>query len=441
MPPTHSEALANTAAVVGVQWGDEGKGKVVDLLSEQADIVARFHGGHNAGHTLVVDGQQVILHLVPSGALHPDTVCVIGNGTVVDPAVLLEEVATLRGRGHLQGDTSLRVSELAHVVMPYHREIDLARERRRGEDRIGTTGRGIGPCYEDKMARVGIRLVDLLEPATFREQLARNCEDKNLYLRTLLGANGVVFDEVLEAYRRYADALRPFVGDTSHFLDSAIRAGQRVLFEGAQGTMLDIDHGTYPYVTSSTTVAGGIAAGTGIGAQRIGAIVGICKAYTTRVGSGPFPTELDDDTGEKLRRDGGEYGATTGRARRCGWFDAVIVRETVRLNGLTSLAVTKLDVLRGMPRLKLCVEYQLDGARVSVPPASAAAWCRLRPVYDDMEGWSEDLSGARQMDDLPKAAQRYVTRLAELAGVPLALVSVGAGREQTIVLNAPPYWG
>jgi adenylosuccinate synthase len=437
MSLTHSKALARTTAVVGVQWGDEGKGKVVDLLTEQADIVARFHGGHNAGHTLVVDGHQVILHLVPSGALHPGTVCVIGNGAVVDPAVLLEEIATLRGQGHLQGDGRLRVSELAHVVMPYHREIDLARERRRGEGRIGTTGRGIGPCYEDKMARVGIRLVDLLEPATFREQLARNCEDKNLYLRAIHDADGVVFDDVLEAYGGYAEALRPFVGDTSHFLDSAIRAGQRVLFEGAQGTMLDIDHGTYPYVTSSTTVAGGIAAGTGIPAQRIGAIVGICKAYTTRVGSGPFPTELDDDTGEKLRRDGAEYGATTGRARRCGWFDAVIVRETARLNGLTSLAVTKLDVLRDMPRLRLCVEYHLDGAAISVPPAAAAAWKRLLPVYEEMEGWSEDLSGARQMDDLPKAAQRYVARLAELAGVPVSLVSVGAGREQTIVLQDP----
>jgi adenylosuccinate synthase len=436
-PPPQADGGLRTVTVVGVQWGDEGKGKVVDLLSEQADIIVRFHGGHNAGHTLVVGGERMIVHVVPAGVLHRGKVCVIGNGVVVDPGVLLQEIAALRARGHLQRDEDLRVSEQAHVVMPYHRAIDLARERRRGSDRIGTTGRGIGPAYEDKMARVGIRLVDLLEPATFRECLARNLDDKNLYLRAVLGEDGFAFQEVLDEYTRYAEALRPFVGDTAHFLEDAIAGGKRVLFEGAQGAMLDIDHGTYPFVTSSTTLAGGVAAGAGIATRAPGGVVGICKAYTTRVGSGPFPTELNDATGDKLRQDGGEYGATTGRPRRCGWFDAVVVREAVRLNGLTSLAVTKLDVLRGLPRLRLCVEYRLDGAPVLVPPASAAAWNRLMPVYAEMDGWTEDLSGVRDVDGLPPAARRYVARLEELAGVPLSLVSVGAGREETIVVRDP----
>jgi adenylosuccinate synthase len=433
---TYGQA-ARTLAVIGVQWGDEGKGKVVDLLSERADVIVRFQGGHNAGHTLVVDGERVILHLVPAGSLHAGKVCVIGGGVVVDPAVLLEEVVTLRGRGHLQGDDSLRVSEQAHVIMPYHRAIDLARERHRGAGKIGTTGRGIGPAYEDKVTRIGIRMADLLDDGSLRTKLERNLEEKNRYLRTMLGEKELALQEILEQYTQYAVALRPFVQETSRFIDGAIRQGRHVLFEGAQGTMLDVDHGTYPYVTSSTTIAGGIAAGAGIAAQQIQGVIGISKAYTTRVGSGPFPTELHDELGERLRREGDEYGATTGRARRCGWFDAVVAREAARINGLTGLAITKLDVLRGLSPLRICTGYTVDGTRFDHPPATIAAWERATPVYEEMEGWDDDASAARSLDALPPAALRYVSRLAELTDVPLSLVSVGAGREETIVVRDP----
>jgi adenylosuccinate synthase len=429
--------LANTVAVIGAQWGDEGKGKIVDLLSEHADVVVRFQGGNNAGHTLVVGGERLILHLIPAGALHPGKVCVIGNGVVVDPGVLLEELTELRARGYLQGDHRLKVSEQVHLVTPYHRAIDLARERRRGAAKIGTTGRGIGPAYEDKMARTGIRVADLMDEEMFRDRLAQNVEEKNLYLGAMFGEKPLAFEGILEQYSGYREALRPFVADTSRFIDEAITSGRRILFEGAQGTMLDIDHGTYPYVTSSTTVAGGVAAGAGIAVQQIRAVVGIAKAYTTRVGEGPFPTELQDETGERLRRDGGEYGATTGRPRRCGWFDAVVTRKAARINGLTGLAVTKLDVLRGLPRLQLCVGYAIDGHVIDYPPGSVRLWDRVQPVYEEMEGWTEDLSAIRQLEDLPRAARRYVARIGELSGAPVNLVSVGAGREQTIVITDP----
>ena len=431
------KAAAKTLAVIGAQWGDEGKGKIVDLLSEEADIIARFQGGNNAGHTVVVGGEQVILHLVPSGALHPGKTCVIGNGVVVDPGVLLEEIAALRDRGYLQGEHALKLSERAHVIMPYHRALDLARENRRGTGKIGTTGRGIGPAYEDKMARVGIRVVDLLDEPVFRERLAQNLEDKNFYLRAIPGEKTFELQEVFEQYRAYGEALRPYVADTAHLIEEAIGKGQRVLFEGAQGTMLDIDHGTYPYVTSSTTMAAGVAAGSGIAPQRISAVVGISKAYTTRVGGGPFPTELNEEIGEKLRRDGAEYGATTGRPRRCGWFDAVVVREAARLDGLTGLAITKLDVLRGVPRIRLCVGYRLDGVPLDHPPATVGAWDRVEPVYEEMDGWTEDITEIRRLEDLPPAARSYVARLSELCGVPLSFVSVGASRDATIVVSDP----
>ena len=431
------KAGVNTVAIIGAQWGDEGKGKIVDLLSERADIVVRFQGGNNAGHTVVVRGEKVILHLVPSGALHPGRTCVIGNGVVIDPGVLLDEIAALRARGYLQGEDPLKVSERAHVIMPYHRAIDLARERRRGAGKIGTTGRGIGPAYEDKMARVGIRVADLLDEAVFRERLAQNLDEKSLYLGATTGEKTFEIEEVFEQYTAYGERLRPYVTDTSHFIDDAIGKGRRVLFEGAQGTMLDIDHGTYPYVTSSTTVAGGLAAGAGIAPQRVREVIGVSKAYTTRVGGGPFPTELHDEIGEKLRRDGAEYGATTGRPRRCGWFDAVVVREAGRLSGLTGLAVTKLDVLRGLPRLRVCVGYKVDGVALDHLPATVAVWDRVEPVYEDMDGWTEDLSAARRLEDLPLAARRYVVRLSEVGGVPLAFVSVGASRDDTIVVRDP----
>ncbi len=430
-PPGHA------IAVIGAQWGDEGKGKVVDLLAERADVVVRFQGGNNAGHTLVVGGQRMVLHLVPAGALHAGKICVIGNGVVIDPAVLLDEITTLRRRGHLQGDDVIKVSAQAHLIMPYHRLLDRARERRRGHDRIGTTGRGIGPAYEDKMARVGIRIADLMDEAAFREALARNLDEKNAYLAAVLGEPPLEPGTILEEYGRFREALRPYVTNTSRFVDEMLAAGRRVLFEGAQGTMLDIDHGTYPYVTSSTTMAGGVAAGVGVAARRLGAVIGITKAYTTRVGEGPFPTELADHVGEKLRSDGEEYGATTGRPRRCGWFDAAVVREAVRLNGCTSLAITKLDVLSGLSQLRLCTGYAVDGVALDDHPMTVRAWGRVQPLYEEMDGWSEGLSSARRVADLPRAARAYVDRLETLSKAPLSIISVGAGREQTIVVRDP----
>ena len=357
--------------VVGAQWGDEGKGKVVDILAEHADIVVRFQGGNNAGHTLVVGDEKTVLHLVPSGVLHAGKVCVIGNGVVVDPVALLEEVDALRRRGYLADEHLLKISDRAHLIMPYHRAIDQARERLRGEGRIGTTGRGIGPTYEDKMARIGIRFADLLDEHSFADALRRTIAEKNVYLRTILKERALDYDRIFDEYQALRARLAPHVIDAGAYLDRALAAGQRVLFEGAQGTLLDVDHGTYPYVTSSNTVAGAACTGAGIAPQRITRVVGITKAYTTRVGSGPFPTELHDELGRKLREDGEEYGATTGRPRRCGWFDAVVARHAARLNGLNGVAITKLDVLRGLKTLRICVAYEYEGRRIDDFPASA----------------------------------------------------------------------
>ena len=338
--------MANVA-IIGAQWGDEGKGKIVDLFTDDADIVVRFQGGNNAGHTLVVDGKKTVLHLIPSGALHPNKLCVIGNGVVVDPEVLLEEITALKGQGHFMDDAQLRISEEAHLIMPYHKAIDQARERLRGEGMIGTTGRGIGPAYEDKVARVGIRVIDLLEEETFQEKLQRNIEEKNIYLKAILKEKTLDFNKLHDSYSVYREKLRPYVTDTGLLLDREMRAGKQVLFEGAQGTLLDVDHGTYPFVTSSNTVAGGVCSGTGVGPRHIHQVIGISKAYTTRVGSGPFPTEIHGPEGERLKREGFEFGATTGRPRRCGWFDAVGVRHAVQMSGITGIALTKLDVLTG----------------------------------------------------------------------------------------------
>jgi len=420
---------------VGVQWGDEGKGKVVDILAEHADIVVRYQGGNNAGHTLVVGDEKTVLHQVPSGVLHDGKICVIGNGVVVDPAALLEEIDALRGRGYLEDESLLKISDRAHLIMPYHRAIDQARERLRGEGRIGTTGRGIGPTYEDKMARIGLRFADLLEEATFAEALRRVLEEKNAYLRTMLGEQALDYVRISDQYARLRERLAPHVIDAGVFLDRSLAAGRRVLFEGAQGTMLDVDHGTYPYVTSSNTTAAAACTGGGIAPNRISCVVGITKAYTTRVGSGPFPTELLDAVGEKLQRDGEEFGATTGRPRRCGWFDAVVARHAVRLNGLTGLAVTKLDVLTGMKTVRVCVAYELDGKRVEEVPASIAAFNAVRPVYEDFPGWEEPLSRARSLDDLPQTVRRYLTAIEELTGTPIFMVSVGARRQDTIILQ------
>jgi len=428
--------MANIA-IIGAQWGDEGKGKVVDLFTQNADIIVRYQGGNNAGHTLVVNGKKTVLHLVPSGALHPNKLCVIGNGVVVDPEILIEEIQALKAEGHLANDTQLRISEQAHVIMPYHKAIDLARERLRGKGKIGTTGRGIGPAYEDKVARVGIRFVDLLEEDTFREKLERNIQEKNFYLKAILKEKALHFEAIHESYGRFREALKGFVTNTGLLLDQEIRAGKRVLFEGAQGTLLDVDHGTYPYVTSSSTITGGACSGSGVGPQNIHQVIGISKAYTTRVGSGPFPTELDGPDGEALRREGAEFGATTGRSRRCGWFDAVGVRHAVRMNGMTGIALTKLDVLTGFKKIPICTAYRYDGTLVHEFPASSKVMQHAEPVYEDLDGWNEPLDHVREFSDLPAAAQRYVQRIEKIIGTEIILVSVGPGREQTILLKNP----
>jgi adenylosuccinate synthase len=423
-----------TVVVVGVQWGDEGKGKIVDLLARDADIVVRFQGGNNAGHTLVVDGERTVLHLIPSGVLNAGKICVIANGVVVDPEVLVAELVALRRRGYLLEDAHLKISDAAHLIMPYHKAIDLARERLRGKGKVGTTGRGIGPTYEDKIARTGIRVVDLLDEEVFREKLTRSLEEKNVYLRAILGEETLDFASMHEAYRRHADALRPYVTDTALYLHQAIDAGRAILFEGAQGTMLDVDHGTYPYVTSSNTVAGAVCAGAGVGPGNFEAVVGICKAYTTRVGNGPFPTELEGALGERLRESGEEFGATTGRPRRCGWFDAVLVRQAARLNGLTGIALTKLDVLTGLDPIRVCTGYRDGAERFTRVPASTRLLERVEPEYEELPGWTETLGRARKLGDLPANARRYVERLQELTETPFTMISVGAGREDTIIL-------
>jgi adenylosuccinate synthase len=428
--------MANVA-IIGAQWGDEGKGKIVDLFTGDADIVVRFQGGNNAGHTLVVDGRKTVLHLVPSGALHPNKLCIIGNGVVVDPEVLLDEIAALKKQGHLEDDSQLRISEEAHVIMPYHKAIDQARERLRGEGMIGTTGRGIGPAYEDKVARVGIRCIDLLEEETFQEKLRRNIEEKNIYLEAILKEKTIDFNELLRTYGRYRDKLKAYVTNTGLLLEREMQAGKRVLFEGAQGSLLDVDHGTYPFVTSSSTVAGGACSGTGIGPRHIHQVIGISKAYTTRVGSGPFPTELHGPEGETLKREGAEFGATTGRPRRCGWFDAIGVRHAVRMNGITGLALTKLDVLTGFKKIPICTAYRYGATILHEFSASSKVMRDIRPIYEEMEGWDEPLGQVRRFSELPTNAQRYVRRIEQVIGTEIILVSVGPGREQTILLKNP----
>jgi len=429
--------MANVV-VVGTQWGDEGKGKIVDRYAEDAEVIARFQGGNNAGHTLVVKGEQTILHLIPSGILHNHKICIIGNGVVVDPLVLIQEIESLKNRGLFPSDTQLFVSEKAHVIMPYHRQLDLAREAHRSATKIGTTGRGIGPAYEDKISRVGIRICDLLDESLFRERLAPNIEEKNFYLTRLFGDAPLNEQSIFDEYQGYAEKIRPYVADTSLLLDQKIKLGKPILFEGAQGCHLDIEHGTYPFVTSSSTVAGNASCGTGVGPSALNEVVGICKAYTTRVGEGPFLTELNDEIGDRLQQVGQEFGATTGRRRRCGWLDMVLVKQAVRVSGITGLAITKLDVMTGLKSLKLCVGYQSgnDLYPESVPP-NPHILKQCQPVYEEMSGWTEDIRGARQMEDLPANARRYIERLESLAGVPAILVSVGAGREETIVRKNP----
>ena len=423
--------------IVGAQWGDEGKGKVVDIYTEYADLVVRYQGGNNAGHTIVVNESKFVLHLIPSGVLHKGKRCVIGNGVVIDPKALLEEIDMLKGQGFLKDSSQLLISDRAHVIMPWHCKIDVARENLRGKGKIGTTGRGIGPCYEDKYARVGIRIADLVNEKVFVERLKGNLEDKNRYLVDFLGDSACDYNEILEEYSKYAKRIAPFVADTSLLVNDAVSEGKSALFEGAQGSMLDIDHGTYPFVTSSNTIAGGACSGIGVGPTCIDEVIGITKAYTTRVGSGPFPTELDCEIGEGLRQKGGEFGATTGRTRRCGWFDAVVVRDAVRRNGLTGMALTKLDVLTGMDKIKVCIAYEIDGKRVDTLPASLHEVEKIVPVYEELDGWEDALEEIRSFDALPENAKRYVKRLEELVGVESVLVSVGPKRRETIIVKHP----
>ena len=423
--------------VVGAQWGDEGKGKVVDIYTEFADDVVRYQGGNNAGHTLVVGEEKLILHLIPSGILHPGKRCIIGNGVVLDPEVFIKEINNLKVNGRLQDDGCLFLSESLHIIMPYHKRIDIAREARSGAKKIGTTGRGIGPAYEDKAGRRGIRLMDLIDADVFARRLRECLEEKNFILEKMLGDEPFSFAEIFDQYSGYAELLKKYVADTSLLLYRDMREGKRILFEGAQGTLLDIDHGTYPYVTSSSTCVGGACTGAGVSPRDIHEVIGISKAYVTRVGSGPFPTELEDEEGEKLRRVGHEFGSTTGRPRRCGWFDAVVARYAVRVNGLTGVALTKLDVLDDFDTIRMCTGYEYGGKILDELPAKLEVFDHCRPVYEEMPGWKSDISGARSFSDLPDMAQKYVRRLEKLIGCPIVLVSVGARRDQTIILKNP----
>ena len=427
----------SNVVIVGAQWGDEGKGKIVDLFTSWADVVVRFQGGANAGHTLVVGGVKTVLHLVPSGVLHPGKKCLIGNGVVVDPEALMEEIEVLKSRGMLSDPHQLTVSENAHVILPYHKRIDAGREAKSGKAKIGTTGRGIGPCYEDKVARRGIRIRDLLKPAALREKLAARLEEANAQIQAL-GGEACALDPLAEWALALGEKVAPYMGDVSEKLAHEIEKGRAVLFEGAQGTLLDIDHGTYPYVTSSNTVAGNAAVGAGIGPTCIQQVIGITKAYTTRVGNGPLPTELNDATGERLRSVGAEFGATTGRPRRCGWLDALVLRYAARVNGLSGLALTKLDVLTGIEKLQIAVAYKLpNGKTVDIFPSDPELLEQAVPVYEEMAGWKEPLSDLREYSELPVNARRYVERVEQLVGVSSIAVSVGAERQQTIVRKNP----
>jgi adenylosuccinate synthase len=428
--------------VVGAQWGDEGKGKVVDLLTEHAQVVVRFQGGNNAGHTLVVGGQKTILTLIPSGILHAGKTCVIGNGVVLDPAVLVAEIDALRARGVIRSESQLIVSESAHVIFPWHKQLDVLREQVRGDSPIGTTGRGIGPAYEDKVARRGIRVRDLLEAGRLQRKIEERMPGALDELESLAKRAGVPVPKldplaIAREFAAFGDRLRPHVRDASLYLHREAKAGARILFEGAQGTLLDIDHGTYPFVTSSNCVAGNAAVGSGLGPTAIDKVVGISKAYTTRVGGGPFPTELKDAVGDRLRTLGDEFGSVTGRPRRCGWLDAVVLRYAARVNGLWGLALTKLDVLSGLPKLQICTAYSLRGTETSELPGDAEDFEQVTPVYQSMPGWEERLAGARSFDQLPAAARAYVRRIEEVAGIPVVCVSVGADRGETILLQNP----
>ncbi|MDD5439465.1 MAG: adenylosuccinate synthase [Candidatus Omnitrophica bacterium] len=416
--------------VVGAQWGDEGKGKVIDLLMRDYDYVVRYQGGNNAGHTVVIGEEKFILHLVPSGVLHKDKICVIGNGVVIDPRALLEEIALLKRQG-IKAEGRLFISEEAHVIFPYHKTIDDLKEVKQGCGKIGTTKKGIGPCYADKVARSGIRMIDLLNDRIFRERLKQNLDEKNTILKTLYGFKGFDFDEIYTAYAGYRARIRNYVADTSLMLNEAIRKKKSIIFEGAQGTLLDVDFGTYPFVTSSNATAGGACIGSGIGPTAIDKVVGVVKAYTTRVGEGPFPTEFSDTLMEKIRKKGKEFGATTGRPRRCGWFDAVLVNHAVRVNGINEVVITKLDVLNDLDRIKICVAYKYKGKTYKNFKNDVDILSLGEPVYEEVPGWIEDTTRIMSYAKLPSNAKRYLKRIQELLKTRIVLVSVGSDRKQT----------
>lgn len=417
--------------VVGAQWGDEGKGKIVDLLSGEADVVARYQGGANAGHTVILNGVQTVLHQVPSGILSPKTDCVIGNGVVIDPAVLMEEIHLLESRG-IKVSGRLFISHKAHLVMPYHKLLDQMSEDGKGDQKIGTTGRGIGPAYVDKYNRSGIRIVDLLNRDVLRKKLQHNIEEKNRILKNIYNHEEIDPEKIIEEYIEFDKQIDEYVTDTSVFLNNAIKQGKNIIVEGAQGTLLDIDHGTYPFVTSSSPISGGACTGLGIGPTKINSVIGVMKAYTTRVGAGPFPTEFDPEFGEKIRKLGNEYGATTGRPRRCGWFDVVVANFSVRVNGIDQFAITKLDVLDTLPEIKICVGYKIDGKTLTNFPVEVQTLHDCTPVYETWQGWQTETQGARRFDELPLHAQAYLKRISELTETPVKIISVGSDRGETI---------
>lgn len=418
--------------ILGAQWGDEGKGKMTDYLAEDANVVVRFQGGNNAGHTVEVGDKQYKLHLIPSGILYDDKINIIGNGVVVDPQALFQEIDYLEGLGTKVTPDKLAISDRAHLIMPYHKILDSLKEKARGKNDIGTTGKGIGPCYTDKFERSGIRVCDLMHKEVFEEKLKENINMKNDYITKVLGGEALNFDEIFNTYMEYADRMRPFVKDTSVVIYDEIKKDNSVLFEGAQGMLLDIDYGTYPYVTSSNTTAGGVSSGTGIGPTMISKAIGIAKAYTTRVGKGPFPTELNDETGDWIREKGHEYGVTTGRSRRCGWLDLVILKTTTRVSGLTSFAVTKIDTLAGLEKIKVCTGYKFDGKVIDYFPASLEDLAKCEPIYEEFEGWEEEIEEARSYEELPENAKIYLKKIEEFTGTKVAIVSVGPKRDQTI---------
>lgn len=429
--------MSNNVVVLGTQWGDEGKGKIVDLLTEDANYVVRYQGGHNAGHTLVIDGEKTVLHLIPSGILRDNVKCIIGNGVVLSPDALIKEMTQLEARG-VPVRERLFVSEACPLILPYHVALDVAREKARGKKAIGTTGRGIGPAYEDKVARRGLRVGDLLDRTAFAEKLKEVMAYHNFQLEHFYQAEPISYEQTLETVLSQADLLTSMILDVTQELDNARVRGDKIMFEGAQGTLLDIDHGTYPYVTSSNTTAGGVAAGSGFGPRHLGYILGIAKAYCTRVGAGPFPTELDDAVGEHLGVKGHEFGATTGRKRRCGWFDAVAMRRAVQINSISGFCLTKMDVMDGLEEIKICVGYQLpNGEVLEVSPMAADAYENITPIYETMPGWTESTFGAKSVDQLPQAALNYIQRLEALTGIPVDIISTGPDRNETIIKVHP----